>query len=328
MKVIVPDLDFYADTCNFLTMKLAGALGVIIRAGQRYWKDPRARIFMEGARDVKLPIGSYWYFDSRESPKNQARYWSEVLQGFETPLHCWADFEENYLGAYSDWTYWYDFLEYSKELMPDRKFGIYAGYYYWRERGPNPLFFPRETAYFGSYPLWLPWYTNNKDEIKIPLAWLKEVFWQFTDDGDGVKYGIGSEIDLNEFNGNEIEYADYFNLENIEDGGQMVLYNGVVTWSTDINIRREPFVNDITNPAIGVLHKGESFVAKTIKTITPGIEEWMELQGGGWFASIYNGNTRVSYQVVPSDDGVVPIEITIRLSDGSTWKTTTFEKVA
>jgi len=333
MKVIIPDLDFYVKECNFLIMKEAGAKGTIIRAGQRYWKDSRAPVFMKGAAEVHLPIGSYWYFDSRESPKNQARYWSEVLDGFHTPLYCWTDFEDSYNGAYSGWKNWYDFLEYSKQYMPGRSFGIYTGYYYWKDFGPNPLYFPREASYFGNYPLWLPWYTENKALIKIPTIWDKETFWQFTENGDGKLYGgLSDGMDLNEFNGTELEFIEYFKLETEEQGEPMpttTTYRGTITWSEDVNVRKAPYVNNITNPVLYILHKGDVFTGVDIKVIVPGVEEWMQLVSGDWFALRYSGNLRGNYEVIPpSEEPLSPINnITIELSDGSAWKTNAFTKI-
>ena len=53
-------------------MRNNGAAGVIIRAGQNVWPDPKFDTFWAGAKAAGLPRGTYWFYDSRVSPESQA----------------------------------------------------------------------------------------------------------------------------------------------------------------------------------------------------------------------------------------------------------------
>lgn len=208
------DISFYQVTAIFPTMLSNGIRGAIIRAGQNLWGDSKAETYMVDAEASGMPIGSYWFYDSRADPKDQAKKWKEILGNHKTPLMCWADYEENYGGTYKGWKQFYNFLEACKREMPDRKFGIYTGYYYWLENSP---ILPSELNYFAGYPLWLAWYINNPDLVKIPKPWTNLTIWQYTSSGDGTKLGVGSkEIDMNVFNGSLTEYNNYFKLEGEE----------------------------------------------------------------------------------------------------------------
>lgn len=233
------DISFYQITANFETARAAGIKGVIIRAGQNNWPDLKANGFMTDATSIGIPFGSYWYYDSRRDPREQAKLWSEVLAGFDTKLWCWADYEENYGGPFSGWRKFYDFLEYCKEYMPDRKFGIYTGYYYWIGHSPNPTFEAASLNYFKQYPLWLAWYADWQ-YVRIPKPWDTMVFWQKTDSGDGKHIGVGSlEVDLNDFIGTLDSYNELFNVNEENEGGSgMNIIRGTVIGN--VRLRQSP----------------------------------------------------------------------------------------
>ncbi len=202
------DISFYQGLVNFDKMKASDAKGIIIRAGQNSWKDTKANEFMASATRIGLPFGSYWFYDSRKDPKEQAKLWKEVLGSFDTKLYCWADYEENYGGTYSGWKNLYNFLEECKRIMPDRKFGIYTGYYYWLAHSP---LLSGQLNYFAQYPLWLAWYTDNPDIVRIPKPWTKVTIWQKTAKADGTYYGTESlSVDYDSFIGTMDEFNSTF----------------------------------------------------------------------------------------------------------------------
>lgn len=234
------DISFYQATADFNVMKNGGIKGAIIRAGQRNWPDSKAEIFMTNAKANNMPFGSYWFYDSRAEPRDQAELWAETLGEHDTKLWCWADYEENYGGAHKGWRKFYDFLEYCKLYMPFRKFGIYTGYYYWVANSPNPITQPTNLNYFAQYPLWLAWYANNISYVKIPKPWDRMLLWQKTDNGDGTYLGVGSlNIDMNEFIGTLEEYNQTFEINDSGNGGSTVLViKG--TAKGNVRIRQSP----------------------------------------------------------------------------------------
>lgn len=209
-EVKLVDISFYQRYADFNKMKSNGVNGAIIRAGQNLWADTCAEKFMSDAEKIEFPVGSYWFYDSRVEPKRQAETWKKVLGNHETQLMCWADYEETYGGRYTGWKGFYDFLEACKALMPNRKFGIYTGYYYWLSHSPTTT---EQLSYFAKYPLWLAWYTNDVTKVKIPRPWTKLVMWQKSASGNGYDCGVGSkEIDMDSFLGTMDDFNDFFGL--------------------------------------------------------------------------------------------------------------------
>ncbi len=227
--IIGTDVSFWQDDpttprgIDFQRMKQAGAKFTIIRAGQQLWVDNEFKISWANAKQAGLYRGSYWFYDSRAHPKRQAELWVDIL-GYDTgELPLWCDFEDRYGGQFHGWKYWYDFMERLKELLPHKQLGVYTAYYYWQE-------FASGVKYFAQYPLWVARY--NATEPLVPSIWDKWVLWQYTDNGDGEKYGVESgNIDLNYFNGTEEEFVEYFKLKPLSNktitanfGGKLVEY--------------------------------------------------------------------------------------------------------
>lgn len=136
-NAIGPDVSFYQDEdstpegIDFFKMRERADF-VIIRAGQNRWIDPDFATNWKEAKKAGIPRGSYWFYDSRVEPQEQARLWRDALGDDRGELPLCADFEESYGGPHAGWEKWYAFLEYLKDLMPDKEIIIYTGYYYWR----------------------------------------------------------------------------------------------------------------------------------------------------------------------------------------------------
>lgn len=214
-----PDISFYQDDpttpkrVDFVKMKQQADF-VIIRAGQNVWPDRDFKYNWGEAKKAGLPRGSYWYYDSRVEPRQQAEKWIETLGGDLGELPLFADIEETYNGPYAGWQRWYDFLERLKALAGGKEIAIYTGYYYWTANAPSPTTNPANLEYFHQYPLWVANYKVAKP--RVPLPWKEDewLFWQYTDQGDGALYGVESkEIDLNYFNGDLAAFRKRFNLQ-------------------------------------------------------------------------------------------------------------------
>ncbi len=214
-----PDISFYQDDpttpqrVDFVKMKQIADF-IIIRAGQNLWPDRDFRHNWAEAKKAGLPRGSYWYYDSRADPKQQAEKWVETLDSDPGELPLFADIEETYNGPYAGWQKWYDFLERLKALAGGKEIGIYTGYYYWTPNAPNPTTNPSNLEYFHQYPLWIANYKVTKP--RVPLPWKEDewLFWQYTDSADGLAYGVESkEIDMNYFNGDLAAFQKRFNLQ-------------------------------------------------------------------------------------------------------------------
>lgn len=186
---MIADISYWQSTADFQKMKSAGLQGVVLRGGQGFWQDKKFDIFRADADGV-LPFGSYWYYDNNFSPKRQAELYAEIIRDNAGTLGAWLDIEDSDAGSFGQWQHWYDFSEYFKQTLPTVRLGIYTRAEYFNSR------VPRTNKYFSQYPLWIAQYKTVEPDM--PHNWTDWLMWQFTAEGDGVKYGVGSrEIDLN-----------------------------------------------------------------------------------------------------------------------------------
>lgn len=194
---------------DFEIMKASGCQGVIMKVGQGGFIDRDWKANLENAKKAGLPVGGYWYYDNKFTPKSQAKKFLEETQ--ETlELGLWLDLEDRSQGQYRGWKRWYDFLEEVKSARPNAKIGIYTGYYYWTEYTQGSGIPPASLKYFEQYPLWIASYNPAP---KIPKPWENHTIWQFTDLLDGKFYGVESkELDGNYFNGTKEDYEKLFGI--------------------------------------------------------------------------------------------------------------------
>ena len=245
VNVIGPDVSFYQDDpqtpsgIDFTKMRLEGAGYVIIRSGQNLWIDRDFKVNWREAKDAGIPRGSYWFYDSRIDPKQQAELWVSVFNGEFGELPMWADFEDQYNGPYKGWKHWYDFIERVKQLTPSKEIGVYTNYYYWLEHTVQAGIPTASLNYFQQYPLWIAAY--NPTGPTVPKPWTTWTFWQFTDNGNGLNYGVESlNIDLNYFNGEIDAFRQRFNLSDSPFPIPVPTNDYRVTASPSLRVREAP----------------------------------------------------------------------------------------
>lgn len=236
--VIINDLSFYqGETVDFVKMKNAGVKGVILRAGQNLWTDSTFELNRAKAEDAGMPWGSYFFFDSRVPAQDQADNWANILGGNYGQLDHSADYEENYGGNYGGWVNLYKFITrfQAKTSLDDIRVPVYTGYYYWLSSGKAPIGIPESMAWFANHPLWLAWYTDNPDVVKIPQPWTA-VFpsfmrWQYSP--KGIIDGVPGNVDMNNHNGSEENYNQFYNLTSPPPPTVTDMYTIEVTPSLD-----------------------------------------------------------------------------------------------
>jgi len=212
--IIGTDVSFWEDDSettrhiDFVKMKTAGAKFTIIKSSQNLWIDRDFYLNRFNAKAAELYWGAYHFYDSRAEPVAQANKWFNILQGDYGDLPLFADFEDEYNGAYGNGENLKIFLERIKELIPNKEIIIYSGYWYWKDHISTSLH-----DYFKQFDLWLAAYDTIAP--KIPLPWTKWTFWQWTDKGSGTIYGTEGSVDLNYFNGDEAEFIKRFDLTNV-----------------------------------------------------------------------------------------------------------------
>jgi GH25 family lysozyme M1 (1,4-beta-N-acetylmuramidase) len=195
----IPDISFWQDKnttargVDFVQMKKQ-VDGVIIRAGQNTWADEDFAYNWQAAKAAGLKRGSYWFYDSRSTPQQQADIWRSKIGNDLPELGLWIDLEESYGGAYGGETNWQKFAELIKSYFRNTPIGIYTANWWWQSQAVlMPL-------YWGTFPLWVSQYTSSPLYVTLPAPWrnIGAVLWQYTATGDGALYGVESaEIDLN-----------------------------------------------------------------------------------------------------------------------------------
>ncbi len=217
-KIIGPDVSFYQDdpgTPKGIDFNRMDSIAdfVIVRAGQNLWADPAFQKNWQAAKATSLPRGSYWFYDSRADPRQQADLWFSLIKDDMGEMPLFADFEEAYIDEFAGWENWKLFLDHLRSLVRQKEIGIYTAYYYWQQNAPNEISQAAELEYFHQYPLWIANYGVSTPLVPKPWNSDEWLFWQFTAMGDGILYGAESpEIDLNYFNGDAQAFADRFNV--------------------------------------------------------------------------------------------------------------------
>ena len=260
-RITGPDVSFYQDDpgtprgIDFARMNQVADF-VIVRAGQNQWIDTDFETNWRGARQVGLPRGSYWFYDSRADPRRQAELWVDTLNNDLGELPLFADLEEAYGGPFTGWQHWRTFLERLRALVGQKEIGIYTAFFYWRENAPNPTTQPNELEYFHRYPLWIANYGTSQPLVPQPWNTNEWLFWQFTAMGDGLAYGVESlDIDLNYFNGDGQAFARRFSVPvPPEPPSPDPAGKKYVVTANSLYVREGPGTN---YPAIGFLIRNE-----------------------------------------------------------------------
>lgn len=207
------DSDLISGTVDFAKMRAYGARFVIFRASIGNAEDADYKKYVENSRGI-IPFSAYHFYHPNVDTKVQAaRFWNTIKS--RPPQMVWLDCET---GGTNTWRGWYDFIEEFKRLsgFTDNRIGIYTGFYVWTEITTYATL--SQKAYFGKFPLWLAWYTDDPfrpvyTTIRIPYPWDKITILQSGTPAIGKLAGVESmEIDYNQFNGDESSFRSFFNL--------------------------------------------------------------------------------------------------------------------
>ena len=201
----INDISHHQGSCDFKKLK-AKSLGVIMKAGQGSWTDNKFEVFRNGAVQEKVPFGTYWFYDERYKPKEQAALWVDTIKGNPGVLGAWLDLEDWEPGPYNTWQHWKELMEEFKALLPAVTLGVYTRQNYFNHHVGNNF------AYFAQHPLWVASFTTGP-KPDLPIGWADWTIWQYTNTGDGHAHGVGSDgIDMDRYNLDEATYKQRFGI--------------------------------------------------------------------------------------------------------------------
>jgi GH25 family lysozyme M1 (1,4-beta-N-acetylmuramidase) len=327
---------------DFQKMRDYGGRFVIIKAGQGNWKDADFDVSWKNAKGI-LPRASYWFYDNRYPPKEQAEKYFEIIKG-DLEGMCWLDLEDRQVGIYSGWRGWYDFIVALKEIYPGAQIGIYSNFFYIVEMFSFATREQRE--YFGKYPLWLANYGADPfkpdySRVLIPLPWLEYLILQSGTPAIGLEVGVEShDIDYNQFNGDAAKFEKFFGAPPIVEPGEIIMARYEATALGDNTRLRS--THDTTFAYIGNYPRGTKFhgdevwtATATTSTSTGTIinqqgDEWLRVTDvsgamtSGWVAIKHKGLdicalTDTQPPTEPPAEYVADFDVTLTAPDGKRY---------
>jgi len=209
--ITINDISQYQEFCDFKKFKTK-SFGVILKTGQGAWLDKRFEEFRNSAIQEGVAFGTYWFYDERFSPKEQAQLWANTIKNNPGVLGAWLSLEEWKSGSFNTWTHWKECMEEFKALLPDVILGIYTRKSFFNNRvGEN-------YSYFNKHPLWVAHYAGDPQPL-MPTGWENWTIWQYSQKGDGKAHGVQSDyIDMNRYNLDEASFKRIFGVTNAPSG--------------------------------------------------------------------------------------------------------------
>jgi lysozyme len=187
---------------DFFKARAEGASFVFIKASQSTWLDSDFIYNWQAAKDAGLMRGAYHFLDWTRSASEQARFFCGLLKADAGELPPVVDYEcrlnaPNKLLASRALLTMLETVEKATGRAPI----LYTSPGYWLEFGTAAMDWVR-------HPLWIANYGVQKPTV--PRPWLYWTFWQYTDKGDGKKFGAESAgLDMNWYNGSIEELEDF-----------------------------------------------------------------------------------------------------------------------
>lgn len=178
-----------------------GAVFAFVKASQNVRLDPDFVMNWQHTKDAGLVRGTYHFMDWSKPALDQARFYAGVLAADPGDMLV-LDYECR-TGIPSPGTARQAAHDFLVEIM--RLTGkiplLYTSPSFWAEHGSSD-------SWWAQFPLWIAHYYASKP--KIPAPWINWTFWQYTDKGDGLRYGAESkQLDMNYFNGNAEALANF-----------------------------------------------------------------------------------------------------------------------
>ena len=198
------DVSWWQGLIDFLKMKMAGAMFVIIRAGscnagsgKCYW-DYNVATNAEGAEEVDLRKGFYWYyreFGYAHAQKQARFFWDTIREwSIEELLACDVEvWDANLKNVYA----------FMMELqlvsgLPDNKLAIYSRALLWNALRGDHSAFKKFLCWVARYcTLFHPW--SDAERMRMQ-PWEEPDYYQHSADGNrrGKEFGVSSyDIDIN-----------------------------------------------------------------------------------------------------------------------------------
>jgi lysozyme len=211
------DLNSTPQMVDFNKAKTAGASFAFMKASQGLYIDPDFVMNWQNAGNASILRGTYHFLDFAHKPANktatqwaidQAVFYWGVVKNLNMNFLPVCDFEDTGgLPAATVRQALKNFLE-SFFSLSGKRCIIYTRMSIWTVYGSTE-------TYWQQYQLWVAqyYYQTLPANPTVAQPFNKWYFWQFTDKGDGKKFGCESNyVDLNYFNGTVADLYAYANV--------------------------------------------------------------------------------------------------------------------
>lgn len=186
------DVSNWSGSIDFTRVAQSGVEIVYIQATEgTYYTNPYLNEFYRGAIENGLKVGFYHYFNpgSSPTPREQARYFVNALDGFRIDCRLALDLEETRgLNNQELSNQAVEFLEAVKEFS-----GLDVVVYTYTNFAQTNL---DTSSGLGNYDLWIAQYSESLPE-ENPIWGNSYIGWQYSDSGSIP--GINTETDLDRF---------------------------------------------------------------------------------------------------------------------------------
>lgn len=269
---------------DFGKARAAGAGFVFIKASQSTWADRDFLINWQNGKTAGIARGAYHFLTWDTPVKDQARFFAGLLHDDAGELPPVVDFEcrEGAPNGAVACQMLYNFAAQFK-LITGKTLMIYTSPSYWREYGSQDY-------YWAQYPLWIAHYGVSAPSV--PTPWKRWDFWQYTDRGDGLKFGCESKmVDVNQFNGDAEEFTARYPLAAVSPSvpsdppaipapaAQRVIVDG-------LRLRDEP---SLAGNVQGLLSAGTALTVRGERADATGGGTWLRVTLEGWVAGKWQG---------------------------------------
>jgi lysozyme len=225
---------------DFEKSKAEGIKFAIMKTSQSTWLDEDYIMNWNNCKLAGIPRAGYHFLDWTKPAIDQARFFAGVLEkdpGEKEPVldyECRTGVPER-SKAIDEAFIFVNELENLLGIKPV----IYTSPGFWNEFGS-------QSVYWKEYKLWIANYEVY--EPKIPKPWDKWYMWQYTDKGDGIKYGAESfGLDLNYFNNIDYDFSEGIEITDppVVIDPPVIDSDKIITTSY-LNIRTQPIINNST----------------------------------------------------------------------------------